>query len=242
MHDKEVHVRGDAALALANTRDSRALFSLVNFYNAGQYQEKVRVLQALAELRDPRSVTFLDNLLGEEQDLALRSQAQRARDEIVSGTNDIFIYTYSGPDENVERARTIEGQIPITSSRDLDSATSIIEEYSKAFSTPRPQTYVVTQEGDFVIGGLIQEHVEVAKGRDVLSAGEVEFEKIESGWNVRYINNRSNGYYPDQSSFTYVKASLKKAGINVSQGYFTEVFPRDGFNDSDFLKVHPQFE
>jgi len=241
MRDTETHVRSDAAVALAETKDSRALFALVNFYNARDYQERVRVLLALEGLRDPRSIAFLRDILQKELDASLKIQVQKAISSVASGASGLFVYTYYGLDEDIERAKTIEGQICITKSDDLDTAIGTIQKYSDSFNPPRPQTYVVTLEGNLMIGGLIQEHVEVAKGKDVLTAGEIEFGKKLGRWVVSYVNNRSNGYYPDPVSFRHVKIALTQAGIDVPQEKFTEEFPQYGFNDPDFLEIHPKF-
>jgi len=82
----------------------------------------------------------------------------------------------------------------------------------------------------------LHEHVEVASGNDVLTAGEIRFD--EYTLEVIYINNRSNGYYPDSSSFRYVTESLRDTSL-LKQTEFNEIFPRDGFTDQDLLRMFP---
>ena len=241
MYDNEIHVRKDTAIALGNTKDSRALFPLINFYNSRDYQEKHSVLLTLKELEDPRSLSFLVQVLETENDKSLKDEALYVKN-MLEHSQQLFIYTYNGAEEKVEAAKSTNEQILIGSIDDLESSYSQILKYSNAFDPPRPQTYILTLNGEFVIGGLIQEHVEVSKGEDVLSAGEIEFKKDNNIWAVDSINNRSNGYYPDPSSFIYVKTALKNSGIVVPQNSFTETFPKNGFNDSDFLSIHPQFK
>src|SRR5690348_1722710 len=84
-------------------------------------------------------------------------------------------YFYLGGPANLSRARTRAGH-PIRSQADLQALTPILRE-DQAWSAAKPQTYVVTVEGIFRLGGHLNEHVEVAGGEPVLAAGEAILEQ-----------------------------------------------------------------
>ena len=77
-----------------------------------------------------------------------------------------------------KQAREIH-QIKKTES--LDKAEHLIE------TLGNPQTYIVDLKGNLFIGGHVQEHVYVARGEKVLTAGEAIFKKKEGYNNISIL-------------------------------------------------------
>jgi hypothetical protein len=93
----------------------------------------------------------------------------------------------------------------------------------------RPQIYVVSLEGVFVLGGELEEDVAVAGGEPVLAAGEAILEEEASGrWRIAALNNRSYDYMPDGASWAAVDRALAATGIDYPREGFSEVYPLDG--------------
>lgn len=233
MCDSEIHVRGDAILALGESGDSRVTFPLINYFAYAPYELQKRIFIAFGSLRDPRAVSFLEKHKGSSDDLG--DLATRAY--INCHNKYHFLYSFEGEDENWRYALETEGRIHLASSSVLDQNIKILEDHG----SERPQTYIVNDLG-FYIGGLIDEHVQVARGGKILSAGEIWFTKQEGLWSVDYVNNRSNGYHPDPKSFVHVKNALNRAGIKFENTKFTESYPREDFCDPEFLQFYPFFK
>ena len=182
----------------------------------------------ILETRDPRAEHFLEEYLaaeGEFRDLASAALGS------ARGNFD-FSYKFAGDSSMYEWALKQEGQILVTPDN-LDLHKGVLDE-----NQPKPQTYIVGLDGKLLIGGLINEHVDVAKGGDVVAAGEIEFEKDDDGlWQVEYVNNRSNGYFPGRSSFYHVKNALTEQGILLNREAFDRAFPRNGYSDLEFLSL-----
>jgi hypothetical protein len=136
-------------------------------------------------------------------------------------------YLYLGDRDSLRRAVGRTGY-PIRSQVDLREIASIL----RAESGPpfgRPQIYVVTLDGAFVLGGELGEDVVVAGGKRVLAAGEVMLDEDASGhWRIVSINNRSYGYMPDAASWAAVDAALSGTGIPYPQEGFSECYPLEG--------------
>ena len=80
-----------------------------------------------------------------------------------------------------------------------------------------------------MLGGYLNEHVDVAAGRPVLAAGEAVLEERPDGtWAITAINNRSYGYMPDAASSAAVEQALRDTGIPYPHDGFTEIYPREG--------------
>ncbi len=220
--------------ALAQTKDSRALFPLINLWNhTSSPVIQQLILQYPYSTRDPRAQEFLQQYLT-DTNKPYRDIAEQAL-KTCTGNSD-FVYRYAGSDQAFRDAQTITGQIIVTSDQ-LTQNQSVMEENQRGVRAEKPQTFIVDGEGVMYIGGLINEHVQVARGRDVKSAGEVNFVKSERAWRVEYINNRSNSYYPHPASFIWVKRYLDQVGVQCSKDHFDEAFPRAGFNDAEFLDL-----
>jgi len=226
----------DALEDFGTSRDSRALFVLANLYNGLGFKGKKAVIYAFHKLADPRAVDFLTEIARASDNNDIKYIAQKAADE--SERNTYFSYTFVWDEDMRKRAEQKEGRVLVADKAVLqkDDVREILEDFA---ADNRPQTYVVTLDGKFYIGGNVQEHVEVAKGQDVLAAGEVEFDL--DTFDITYINNRSNGYYPGATSFRWVKEALAETGIKLLDN-FSEIFPRDGFTCDDILHMFPFYK
>ncbi len=240
LSDPEQLVRSDAVLALGESGDSRALFTLVNYYDGANTAIKERVLLAMYNLHDPRSVEFLDEVMKREgNNNVLVQLAQRARAKINETVR--FYYTYHGDEETRLEAEKASGMTAVNSYEDIEKMSAILEEDLK-YPHFKPQTYVVTDDGSFVLGGYRNEHVEVAKGGAVITAGEAGFVKNEQGiWEITYLNNRSNGYYPAKGTYPFVRRALEKTGVTFPEE-FTKTFPEEGYFTEEFLCSKPLFK
>lgn len=116
---------------------------------------------------------------------------------------------------------------PIRGQADLQSLAPVLRE-DRTWSFEKPQTYVVSEEGAFVLGGQINEHVDAASGRPVLAAGEAVLAEQPGGvWVITALNNRSYGYMPGPESWAAVDRALRATGISYPDG-FAEVHPLEG--------------
>ncbi|MBD3259552.1 hypothetical protein GF371_02865 [Candidatus Woesearchaeota archaeon] len=223
----------DALEDLGTARDSRAIFVFANLYNSLEPKGRKAVLYAFEKLADPRAVDFLAGIAETAEGSDISEIAQEAAEK--SRRNTYFSYTFVWDEETRKKAEQKEGRILVAGKADLQrkEVADILKDFA---SFHRPQTYVVALDGKFYIGGNVQEHVEVAKGEDVLTAGEVEFD-LET-FDVAYINNRSNGFYPGKTSFRWIKEALAGTDIRAPED-FSEVFPRDGFTCDDILHMFP---
>lgn len=233
LQDQEKLVRSDAILALGESGDSRALFTLVNYYNTAPTAIKERVLLAMYSLHDSRSAEFLDEVeKNDGNNNVLVQLAQRARTKMNETVR--FYYTYHGNEEIRLEAETATGMTPVNSYEDIERMSAILEEDLK-YPHFKPQTYVVTADGTFVLGGYRNEHVEVAKGEAVIAAGEAGLVRNDQGiWVINYLNNRSNGYYPSKTTYHFVRKALEKSGVQFPDE-FTEKFPEEGYFTEEFL-------
>jgi hypothetical protein len=136
-------------------------------------------------------------------------------------------YRYLGDPSSLSHARTCSGH-PIRSQADLQVLTPILRE-DRAGSAAKPQTYVVTVEGIFRLGGYLNEHIEVAGGEPVMAAGEAVLEQRPDGaWRTASLNNRSYGYMPDPTSWAAVDRALATTGVEYPRAGFSEVYPMEG--------------
>jgi hypothetical protein len=58
-----------------------------------------------------------------------------------------------------------------------------------------PLTFVVTLDGVLRLAARRTEHVALARGQDVLAAGEMAFAASGLGWRVVEVTNQSTGYF-----------------------------------------------
>lgn len=231
MKDLEKLVRQDAVLALGDSRDSRALFALVNYFNNTSQDLKRHVVTAVCLLNDPRSKDWLDIMKNYDDPVIVD----------IAGNEHVplrapFLYTFAGHEQTRKLAEADEKPSKIIySQRDLEDILPILKEFERM---NRPQTFVVDKNGQLRIGGFVQEHVDVAAGQDVLTAGEVRFVKINGNWRVAYFNNRSNGYFPAKTSHLFFVQAAKSAGLDCPSE-FSETFPKEGYFSDLFLRDKP---
>ena len=136
-------------------------------------------------------------------------------------------YNYLGEPARRREAAGRAGH-SIRSQADLQAITPILRE-DRTWAFEKPQTYIVTTEGVFVLGGYINEHVDAAGGAPVLAAGEAMLEQQPDGtWAITALNNRSYGYMPDVSSWAAVERALRDTGIAYPPDGFSEIYPREG--------------
>lgn len=223
-----------AILALANIKDSRALFPLINVFN--QTKKPVinqRILQYIDATCDPRAEEFLQQYT-QNPDALFVDIATSALTKCKGNTN--FVYRYNGSDKKHELALHATGQIPVFNT-ELKKIENILEE-DLHYSYFKPQTYIIAEDNIMRIGGYVNEHVQVAQGQDLRAAGEISFAKTKHGnFKVEYINARSCSYLPAPSCFHWVKTFFETSDVLFDKYSFDRVFPRDGFNDPDFLSI-----
>ncbi len=232
--DPDDSVRTCATLFLGISKDSRAIFCYANLWQTRPDLQQ-RIVLGLKELKDPRAPEFIQKIYPEIKNSLLQDLALEARE--ASEKNKDFVYTFHGIEQRRKQASRTTGQVQLRSPEDLDRIANILEQRKKEMPD-RPQTYIIAQGERFMtVGGNIDEHVDVAKGRNVIAAGEITFQKRGDLWVIDYVNNRSNGYYPG-TDFTRVAKALERANI-AHPDKFSETFPKDGYFTDDFLRHQP---
>ncbi|MDP3918924.1 MAG: hypothetical protein Q8Q35_03430 [Nanoarchaeota archaeon] len=246
--DNDSTVRNDAIIALGVSGDSRAYFVLANIflkaediYDKDVQSAKRSVLYAFKSSRDPRAVELTK--LAEKTDGLEEIAKQTLKDINIAKSQRIeselrlFEYNFEDSDTKLESAKSSDLGTIIQSLEDLEKIEKILKRRNEGkLVSELYQTYVVDNEGNFLLGGDIEEHVEVMGGENIIAAGEAIVKKENGNWIFVELNNRSNGYYPDGSCYEYVKNALKKTGI-VFPNEFKEIFPREGWLDSNLLEV-----
>lgn len=230
-----------AILNLAELKDSRALFPLLNVYNnANNHIVQKSILQYIRHTQDPRAKQFLEK----NMEHVIPEYKEIAKDALESCKDNFnFTYRYAGTDKDWEKIGNPELKpINVTNSA-ITGIREILEE-DKKYQHRKPQTYVITPDQMMKIGGYINEHVGVAQGSDVLAAGEVEFIEIEKNkWEVAYINHRSTGYFPAETAFHWVEQFFRhNTDVKLNKTVYDKInnehsFPLDGFADTDFLSI-----
>ncbi len=220
-----------AIVSLGQLKDTRALFPLVNYFNnTKNIQIQRYILGYMFETKDPRASEFLQDYVTKEKShsKAIAKMAlQNCKD------NAKILYSFAGSDEQYNHALRREYTPIFVSSENLEKYQNVIERNKQP--NDKPQTYIISEDEKIVIGGEENEHVTVAAGKKVFGAGEMRFEKQDEFWTVSYINNRSYGYYPHENSFQIIKKFFKKTDILFQKETFDETFPRNRFNDPEFL-------
>jgi len=242
MKDADEGVKETAIIATAQTKDSRFIFPLANLYNQGDYKTKKAVITALKHLKDPRAIDFLEEL--QEENATLRTRIKECIQEQDSTKR--FEYTFIGTEKEREKAKQKKKfRLPLHKPEDLHPLAIYLENViRKSIESYGPLTYIVNENGKLYIGGLTEEHVEVARGDNVLAAGEINVNIDRGKWKITKINNSSNGYFPARTSFRIIHSLLDHLGFK-HPGKFTYLHPREGFFSDDFLRMfpfHPEYE
>jgi len=257
-HETETDVINSAIIAMAqtniapDTKDSRMLFPLVNIYNnTDEYQTKVNILNALSAIQDPRTMDFLEQILVTEN-----KNIQDIIESCMHAQNIFreFKYTFTKADEpdltqlEEMRKRAEKGEkkrIQINHCSDIPALLIYVPSLRHTADILGPLTYIIDENKKMFIGANTEEHVETAKGTNVIAAGEISFTQHTDGkWELVELNNRSNGYFPARTSFPIVAKVLEKAEIKHA-GQFSYLHPRDGFFSDEFLSMfpfHPEYE
>lgn len=80
-------------------------------------------------------------------------------------------------------------------------------------------TFIVDIGGVLWIADRRSEHVQCARGGDVLAAGEMTFAVDRHGVSVSSVTNQSTGYCPEPGSWVSVRNALALAGLAHPSGY-----------------------
>ncbi|WP_033324020.1 hypothetical protein [Actinomadura atramentaria] len=125
-------------------------------------------------------------------------------------------YRYVGPAEIAAAVRGMPPGVPVRSADDLAAwlAGRARDELGEPF------TFVVGLDGLLRLAPRRGEHVACAGGEDVLSAGEIAFERDGLCWAAVEVSNQSTGYCPEPASWRAVADALDRAGI-AHPGEFT---------------------
>lgn len=125
------------------------------------------------------------------------------------------LYCYVGPAEIAARRRPELRGTPIRSADDLRGFLAAAADSRAAELATF--AYVVDSDGVLRLGDRRSEHVALAGGGPVQSAGEIE---LVSGRivEVEGVSNQSTGYCPEPESWPAVVAALARAGLQPPHG------------------------
>ncbi len=229
-----------AISSFASMDDSRALFPVINLFRTSHRPLiQQRALQYLYHTADPRAEEFIQDYL-QQEDVHFKDIARNAFSRC-AGYSD-FRYRFAGSYEEWQQASSPqkECQRVRVVNAELNCIEEILREYAEG-EFRRPQTYIVDEGGIMYIGVHLHEHVQVAQGSDVRAAGEITFSKTsEDRWEVDTLNHRSCGYFPALSSLSWVWQYFERnSDVSFAKKDFEERFPREGYNDSEFLSLFP---
>lgn len=82
-------------------------------------------------------------------------------------------------------------------------------------------TFIIDDDGQLWIADRHSEHVQCARGGDVLSAGEMTFQVRRDALSVTGITNQSTGYCPEPDSWPAVQTALYRAALPHPGGFST---------------------
>jgi hypothetical protein len=128
-------------------------------------------------------------------------------------------YPYVGPPEIADRASSSPHGTAVASSADIAA-------WARAAGTSSGRitaTFVVDNGGWLLLADRHSEHVACAGGAPVLAAGEITFDIRAGGVTVAEVSNQSTGDCPEPESWPAVAAALSTAGVEVPEGYTTEL-------------------
>ncbi|WP_236045671.1 hypothetical protein [Paractinoplanes ovalisporus] len=124
-------------------------------------------------------------------------------------------YQYVGPPEIREEAGAGEPAVPVCH----EGEPPAVEPVASGFPGGEPVTYVVGLDGWLRLAPRRSEHVVLARGEDVLAAGEMTFDV--DGRRVLAVSNQSTGYCPDPDCWPAVAEALDRLGVG-HPGDFTD--------------------
>jgi hypothetical protein len=223
-------IRKDAIISLGVLRDSRSYFVLASLFKGADIFEdpieiRKNVIYAFGENLDLRGRELLE--LSAKNTSGYQNIAKRVLKKLGKRS---MIYTYLGTEENLQEGKTQKGMILIPENL------SLLERHIQGRNV-HPQTYIVDKSQRLILGIDLEEHVQVASGNQILAAGEIRFSYDSGILGITELNNRSNSYFPHESSIKFVKQKLKQVGLKVSNDVI-QTFPREGWLEEDWLQVH----
>ncbi|MEM2915937.1 MAG: HEAT repeat domain-containing protein [Candidatus Woesearchaeota archaeon] len=248
--NKDIRLEAIASAYLLN--DSRILFPLVNIYNQlnpnneEESIERYAIIRALGASEDSRATEFLKSLCTSKD----TNTARLAREALnACRFASEMLYTFNGPESQRNEATRKNIGRAIWSAQDLKKAISMIKDEQK--NGAYYATYVILPidkdipfgkgKGCYlVLAPRRSEHVCVAKGQDVLGAGEIGINK--ETLEVDYVDNHSGGYLPGKTSFRWVKNALDRARINCPLKEFSANYPPNGYFTDEFLSQQPLYK
>ncbi len=127
-------------------------------------------------------------------------------------------YSYTGPDDLLKAARSNIVRGVIRSPSDLLSWVERASQHLDSSGMVTATFVVIPGEG-LTISDRHSEHVACARGRDVLSAGEVTIEMPAGGPRIDSITNQSTGYCPEPESWPAVYEAIELAGLEAPDGF-----------------------
>jgi hypothetical protein len=246
--DDDILVQGDAIMNLGSCGDSRAFFVHAYCFFHPELlrrdldeRSKTEILKSILygfiASRDQRALPLLRDVTQEQGfDKDLASIAKTAIGLLEKRSCSKFLYDFLGNETYLEQAEGFWG-ITLSNQNSFAGIRLILDREAQMTDRTHYQTYIVSPRQEFIIGGTLEEHVMVASGKRVLAAGEVLFEKDQNGkWFIKYINNRSNGYFPSAESYPQVISALRGKNIGYPSK-FSETFPREGYTTEEFLSI-----
>jgi len=228
--DGEPIVRKDAIIALGLLGDSRSYFVLAALFRGASFFEdpteiKKSIIYSLSASMDLRGRELLERTVKEND---LKKMSKYALRRLGKRTT---IYSYLGKEEDKKEAKKYSGT-ELTKDN-----LGELEKYLLETDIEHPQTYIIDISNRLKLGFEIEEHIQVASGEKVLSAGEIVFSFEEERLKVETINNRSNSFFPHESTIERVTQELENLGFDLKKTQ-TQAFPRYGWLDDEWLKVH----
>lgn len=227
--------------------DSRALFLLAKkYFELSQEKEHDRLLghsiiEAIGNLADPRAENFFESLhTGAPQMTA--TLAARALEKCRNNTN--FLYTFHGNEDYrkavAEQPQPTDSYMVVAGASDLQSQNLpefVLQEeragigYAIYVVLPKSKNSPFSGECQLLIGPRRSEHYRLARGEDVLAAGEIG---IKRDGTIAYVNNHSSSYFPGKTSFHWLSKALASAQVPHDKKQFDRVWPENYF-EKNFL-------
>ncbi len=134
-------------------------------------------------------------------------------------------YKYVGPERILSSIKEdslrklIKSKTDILSWIDESEQTCDISGYFAA-------TFIIDADRNLYIADRNSEHVACARGKEVLSAGEIFFELNNNEISVAEISNKSTGYCPEPESWVIVDEVLDNIGVKHPGEFTTEIIFR----------------
>jgi hypothetical protein len=186
---------------------------------AAELDAKIAEHKAFAAQDATRTDGFADEFV--EQDLANARAAQDARDSLP----EVKARPAATEVEDAAKASEPERFSNKFPDDEIGPPVQIIKPANYKTKTGT-FNYVVTEEGELIIGKIDQAsvgggHIDLAGGRDVLAAGEVKMVRGE----VHYVDNSSGHYLPTgDGARQAAEGAFERAGLKVNGKYVDKVY------------------